>query len=181
MHCDGKLKLRAYNTSYCLIEVVTKAGLIDSYNCKYQPIGHCLFIVVSIANRLLVRFFLGVTTLSTIYQFYWWWKPEYPEKTTDLSQVTDKELIKTFMVGLWCATPLTTMFQLYRGGQFYWWRKPEYPAKTTILSLLIAKLYHIMLYRVHLAMNGVRTHNLVASNLSSTISCITSYRSGRQR
>ena len=21
--------------------------------------------------------------------FYWWWKPEYPEKTTDLSQVTD--------------------------------------------------------------------------------------------
>ena len=23
-------------------------------------------------------------------QFYWWWKPEYPEKTTDLSQVTGK-------------------------------------------------------------------------------------------
>jgi hypothetical protein len=23
-------------------------------------------------------------------QFYWWWKSEYPEKTTDLSQVTDK-------------------------------------------------------------------------------------------
>jgi len=23
-------------------------------------------------------------------QFYWWSKPEYPEKTTDLSQVTDK-------------------------------------------------------------------------------------------
>jgi hypothetical protein len=23
-------------------------------------------------------------------QFYWWKKPEYPEKTTDLSQVTDK-------------------------------------------------------------------------------------------
>jgi hypothetical protein len=23
-------------------------------------------------------------------QFYWWWKPEYPEKITDLSQVTDK-------------------------------------------------------------------------------------------
>jgi hypothetical protein len=22
-------------------------------------------------------------------QFYWWRKPEYPEKTTDLSQVTD--------------------------------------------------------------------------------------------
>jgi hypothetical protein len=27
MHCEGKLQLRSHNTSYCLIEVVTKAGL----------------------------------------------------------------------------------------------------------------------------------------------------------
>ena len=27
---------------------------------------------------------------SYIGQVYWWRKPEYPEKTTDLSQVTDK-------------------------------------------------------------------------------------------
>jgi hypothetical protein len=32
----------------------------------------------------------SVTNFITICQFYWWRKPEYPEKTTDLSQVRDK-------------------------------------------------------------------------------------------
>ena len=68
-------------------------------------------------------------------------------------------LIDFMLVGLelWCLTPLLT---IYRGSQFHWLRKSENTEKTTDLSQITDQLYHIILYRLDLAINGIRAHNV---------------------
>jgi hypothetical protein len=63
----------------------------------------------------------------------------------DVTVVEIRVLLIDWLVGLWCLTPLSTIFQLYHGVSFI---GRENQRKTD-------KLYHIMSNRVHLAMNGV--------------------------
>ena len=56
-------------------------------------------------------------------------------------------------VGLWCLMPLSTIFQLYRDGSVLLVEEStEYLEKTNDMPQLQVtdKLYHRMLYRVHL-------------------------------
>ena len=66
---------------------------------------------------------------------------------------------------LWCLITLSTLVQIYLGGESYWGMKPDYPEKTTLVQIYRGgqsywgmkpeypekttdKIYHIMLYRL---------------------------------
>jgi hypothetical protein len=71
-----------------------------------------------------------------------------------------KNLGKRIGLVVWCLTPLSTIFQLYHGVSFIGGgNRSSQPKKIIDLSQVTDKLYHIMLYQVHLTMNGVQTHN----------------------
>jgi hypothetical protein len=52
-----------------------------------------------------------------------------------LFQIILERVFSGWGLGVWCWTPLSTIFQLYRRGQFYWWRKLDYVGFTTTYAI----------------------------------------------
>jgi hypothetical protein len=66
-------------------------------------------------------------------------------------------LAKLFFTGLYFSdNKLSNIFSYVSESQWYAIGEPE---KTTYLSQVTDKLHHIMLNRVHVAIDGIQTHN----------------------
>ena len=60
-------------------------------------------------------------------------------------------------LGLWCLMPLLTKMLVVPS-------KPQYPDKSNVLPQFADIIHHMMLYRVHLAMSGIRSHKRSKGN-----------------
>ena len=121
-------------------------SLVTSLNCSFSFIGLCMFAVIFVSTPFILTENVFVLDLLLYFSYV------HDENTVY------QQFIMYVWIGLWCLTPLSTIFQLYCGGQFYWWRKQEYPKEKKTHWPATSDW-------VHLAMNRLRTHTFSGDRL----------------
>jgi hypothetical protein len=115
------LSLSFGHTFVCLshLTILLSVSLIWSYFCLSLSFVHTFVCLSHLAILLSVS---HLAILLSVLLFM----------ATSYKQLKIISIILYYRInwfGLWCLTPLSTIFRLDRGGHFNWWRKPQYLEK----------------------------------------------------